>query len=574
MIRHLTIRDLVVIAGGALDPGPGLTAITGETGAGKTVLAQALGLLAGAPADARSVRPGARAAIIEATLTLPPGFWDDVDDDDPVLALRELAESDDEIVVGRRIPAEGRARAMVDGQSAPRDAVAGLVAMLIRFSGQHSQRRLLGSAHQLAILDGFAGDEAVTGARRVAALRRSVRSLDREIASAAQMRANAAATRDELTALLAAVDALEPVDGEWDQLRERRVQLQHSERIVRGLDAACDAINAPEGGGAVDAVGAAIGALDALADVMPNLGDIAARIRATQETLQETLHELRAVMEGLDANPGESDTIEERLSEYQHIERRFSVPPDEILARAESARAALTAVEAGADADALLVAERGRVVAEALDAASALHDLRVDAARRLGDAIGIELAALAMTDARLRVDLDASADATGIPIDRATMYLKANPGLPESPLAETGSGGELSRVMLALQSVASAETPHATWVFDEVDAGIGGVTAGAVAEKLAALAAGRQVIVITHLPQVAARADHHYRLVKGRDADGAAQTTIEPVEGDALVDEICRMLGAGSDDAGARRHAEELLARRSLAEPKRGRTRR
>jgi DNA repair protein RecN (Recombination protein N) len=231
-----------------------------------------------------------------------------------------------------------------------------------------------------------------------------------------------------------------------------------------------------------------------------------------------------------------------------------------VLERAARARESLRALDDDAGEVLALAQEHEGVLDEAVGIAVELRAARLEAAPRLAEAVREQLADLAMARAELRVELieDHEGDP---PSDSCVIWLRANPGLPEAPLAATASGGELSRVLLALHGVAAA-TDHATWVLDEVDAGIGGVTATAVGARLRAFAVGRQVMVITHLPQVAAMADSHYRLVKGLDADGRATTRIEPVAGEALVAELCRMLGAGAEDAGARRHAQELLARR------------
>ncbi len=269
---------------------------------------------------------------------------------------------------------------------------------------------------------------------------------------------------------------------------------------------------------------------------------------------------LRAYLEDLDAEPGRLAQVEDRLEAYSRLSRRYGPGTDRVLERAAEARESLHALDEGAGDVMALAQEHESVLDEAVEVAIGLREARLEAAPRLAEAVREQLADLAMARAELRVELVEDHDGDP-PADSCVIWLRANPGLPETPLAATASGGELSRVLLALHGVAASDD-DATWVLDEVDAGIGGVTATAVGARLRAFAEGRQVIVITHLPQVAAMADAHYRLVKGLDADGRATTRIEPVEGEELVAELCRMLGAGTGDAGARRHAEELLARR------------
>lgn len=558
MIRSLEIRDLVVIEGAALEPAPGLTVITGETGAGKTVLAQALELLAGGTADARTVRPGAGHALVQATITLPSGFWDRLDDDDPAAPLRELCDDESEIVVARRVPAEGRARALLDGQAVPRDGLASLVGAVLRFSGQHQQRRLVGPAAQLAALDAFAGADVMAAAERLQALRRRVAAADRALAAARDRRAEADRRRSDLEELVQDVDRVAPDPDEEAALRVERDRLRHAERLIGGVAGAAESL-APEAGegGALEAVGVAIHALDALVEIDGALAAPRAELATAQTAIEEASHALRGYLDGIDATPGRLDVVEGRLGEYERLYRRHG---DDAITRAETARDALASLAEGDAEEASLRAEHDAILAECRAEAESLRAARAAAAPRMEEAVAAELAELAMPKAALRVEL--SSEAGDPPRDRVTLWLRANPGLPEGQLADVASGGELSRVLLALHGVSAAGTPEATWVFDEVDAGIGGVTATAVGAKLAALAKGRQVVAITHLPQVAALADRHYRLVKTQGPDGRASTRIEPVEGDELIAELCRMLGAADGDAGARRHAEELVARR------------
>ena len=557
MIRDIEIRDLVVIERAHIEPTAGLTAITGETGAGKTVVATALGLLAGAPVDPKAVRPGAKHALVQATVQVPAGFWDALDPDDPALQVRELAEDDTEVVVARRVPAEGRARALVDGQVASRDAVAAFIGGLVRFSGQHEQRRLVGPAAQMAILDAFAD---VSGdAARLTVMRRRLAQLARAIDAARDGRERAAREREVLEQLVADVDAVAPDVDEEQSLLAERGRLGHAERLAEAAATALALLDG-EDVGAVTATGRAARAIEQATDLDPTLGGPLADLMAAEASLQEALIGVRRYAEDLGAEPGRLEWVEGRLEEYATLSRRYGPGLEMVLRRADDARDALEALATGQAGDDALQAERDAVLAEARALADALHAARADAAPRLAAAVEAELQDLAMSGAALRVEV--TRDDSEVPADRVTLVMRANPGLPESPLADAASGGELSRVLLALHSVAAAAEPGVAWVFDEVDAGIGGVTAGTVGDRLAALAEGRQVVVITHLPQVAAAADRHYRLVKGTADDGRAVTTIEPVEGEALVEEMCRMLGASPDDEGARAHAAELLARR------------
>ncbi|MBM3633755.1 MAG: DNA repair protein RecN [Actinobacteria bacterium] len=560
VIREIEIRDLVVIERAHIEPGAGLTAITGETGAGKTVVAQALGLLAGGQADSRAVRPGAKHALVQATVAVPDGFWESLDPDDPAQQVRELADDDGEVVVARRVPAEGRARALVDGQVASREGVAAFVGALMRFSGQHEQRRLVGPGAQMAILDAFAGAEAVALEARLRGMRRDLARLDRQVDEARERRERAEREREALEALVADVDEVAPDVAEEESLLSERSRLAHAERLASAAATAIALLDGDGEGGALTAAGQAMRSIEQATELDPTLRDVLNDLSAGEAALQEALIGVRRYADDLGAEPGRLDWVEDRLARYEDLSRRYGPGTDAVLARAGDARGALDALATGEAGDDAIAAQRDALLGQAIAAAGELRAVREDAAPRLAEAVEAALQDLAMAGATLRVEVVTDDDE--VPRDRVSLVMRANPGLPEAPLADAASGGELSRVLLALHAVAAAADPGVAWVFDEVDAGIGGVTAAVVGERLAEMAMGRQVLVITHLPQVAAAADRHYRLVKGASDDGRAITTIESVEGDDLVDEICRMLGSAADDAAARGHARELLARR------------
>ncbi|MEZ5081802.1 MAG: AAA family ATPase [Thermoleophilia bacterium] len=558
MLRRLEIRGLVVIEHAELDLGPGLTAITGETGAGKTVLTSALALLAGASADSGMVRPGHKHALVQATLALPDGFWDALPDDDPARTLRDVVDDESEVIVSRRIPAEGRARSMIDGQAATTDAVASLVRHRIRFSGQGEQRRLTSSAAQLRILDRFAGPEAIRLDQRLTALRRDLRAAERAVAEAEERRAEAARRREELEALVADVDAVAPDPAEHVTLTTERERLRHASRLGEAAGTASQALSPSDGSGAIELAGEAERALASAASIDPTLAERVTELNAAQAALQEISLSLSGYLASLEAEPGRLDVVEERLGEYARIDRRYGPGVEAVLTAAEQARADLDSLAHGEAGDAELQTRLAEVRDQATKVADELHAVRAEAAPRLAEGVGAELADLAMPNAVMRVELTRSDDT--VPRDRCVFMLRVNPGLPEAPIADAASGGELSRVLLALHGLA-ASGDDGTWVFDEVDAGIGGTTATAVARRLAALGEDVQTIVITHLPQVAAAGGAHFRLVKSQDAELSA-TSIEPLKGDEVRDELVRMLGAEPGDEGAVRHAEELLGAR------------
>lgn len=557
MIRSLEIHGLVVIERADLEFGHGLTVITGETGAGKTVLTNALAVLGGAPADSGVVRPGHRQALVQATFTVPGAFWGDLDEEDPAAALREVVDDPEEFTVTRRIPAEGRARSLVDGVAAPRAAVAALLGHMVRFSGQGDQRALTSGRAQLAALDHFCGADTVARADQLRRLRREIRARAR---ADERLRADQDALvrrREHLEDLLAVIDAVAPLEAEYAHLIIERDRLRHADRLARAASAAAEAIAPTQADlGARELIGQAERAVGEVVGIDPQLGPAHSLLGEAQALIGEAAIQLRGYLDALDAEPGRLDVIEARLEELSRAAGRAGCEPDALGGWAVTARAELDGL-ASADADRARFAEGQRaLLAEATDLAADLRRRRQDGAGRLAAALRDALADLAMPQARVRVALGESDDP--LRQDAATIYVQPNPGLAEAPLAEVASGGELSRVLLALHGL-SAGADAATWVFDEIDAGIGGVTATAVAARLAALGRRAQTLAITHLPQVAAAGETQFVLRKGVAEDGVALTEIVEVAGDARVAELCRMLGARSDDAAAREHVAQLL---------------
>jgi DNA repair protein RecN (Recombination protein N) len=548
---------LVVIEQAELELGDGLTVITGETGAGKTVLTNALALLAGGPADAGMVRPGHQQALVQATLSVPEGFWTDLDEDDPAIALRELVDDASEFTVTRRIPAEGRARSLVDGSVAPRAAVAALVGHLVRFSGQGDQRVLASSRVQLAALDHFCGPRVVALAAELAQVRREVRRLDRSQLRAREDLEARLRRRADLEDLIANVDTLAPIAGEATQLVGERDRLRYADRLARAAATAAEAIAPTQSDvGARELVGQAERAVGDVVEIDGSLGAALDLLREAQAVIGEAAITLRGYLDGLEAEPGRLDAVEGRLEQYARLAQRYGCDADALEGRAERARADVVELERAGNDDARSVAQREGAVARARGLAEQLAVARAEGAPALCAALRASLAELAMPEAGVRLELSDAVDP--LEAQRATMYLQPNPGLPEAPLADVASGGELSRVLLALHGV-SAATDQATWIFDEIDAGIGGVTASAVAARLAALGRVRQTVAITHLAQVAAAGDRQLVLAKDVTGGGIARTEITEVADEARIQELCRMLGAAPDDRAAREHVDQLI---------------
>jgi DNA repair protein RecN (Recombination protein N) len=556
MLLELRVENLLLIERAELRLEPGLNVITGETGAGKTVLAHALDLLLGGKARPGIVRPGAPEAYVEGAFTVFDGLFEG----EGLADLRERLPDDlDEIVLGRRVGAEGRTRAFVQGRSASAADLRELGGRLLSFYGQHEHRRLTLSSAQLDILDAFCGPSHATLRERYAACHARVRSLRGELD---ELRARAGARdrdRDLLAFELDEIEALGPAVEEEAELLAARGRLRQIDGLRAAAGAGAEAI-APEdgGGGAATALGEAERLADAVAGADPELDALAERLRAVRIEADDLGAELRRYTEGLEAEPGRLEEVEARLEQYERLRRKHGGSVESVLGHAEHCRAELSRLERSDEDEARLTGELDAAMEEEGTLAKKLSKARAAAAPKLSERVLDELAQLAMEGAEFAVELQPRSELGPAGAERAEFVIAPNPGVPAMPLRETASGGEMSRAMLALLTAAGA-AGDTTLVFDEVDAGIGGQTARAVGERLRALAEGRQIVCITHLPQIASLARRHFRIEKSAESD-LARTTVEALDDADLVAELCRMLGADTTDDGARRHAEELLA--------------
>ncbi len=565
MLLELRIENLLLIERAELRPGPGLAAITGETGAGKTVLAHALDLLLGGRARPGIVRPGAREAYVEGVFELPAGLleepgladlrervaWDDSDEEGD-------QTSPDEIVLARRVGATGRTRAFVGGRSATAADLQAIGGRLVAFFGQHEHRRLALATAQLELLDGFAGPDALALRAELASAHATTRRLERD---AEELRERAA-TRDRDLDLLAfeieEIEALDPSQEERESLVAERERLRRMDALIAAAGGGAEAI-APDGdaGGAAALLAGAEDLAAGVSGVDAELDGLAERLSALRLEAEDLGADLRRYAGSLEAEPGRLQEVAERLDLYDRLERKHGGSVAAVLAHAERCRGERDALERAEVEGERLEAALGESAAARDDLAARLSEARARAAPELAEQVRAELAALAMEGADFQVVLEPREEVGPAGAERAEFVLAPNPGVPAAPLREVASGGELSRVMLALMTVGGAGESR-TIVFDEVDAGIGGQTARAVGERLRRLAADRQVLCITHLPQIAALATAHFRIEKSPGAD-TTLTTVEELEGDGVVAELVRMLGAEAGDGAARRHAEELL---------------
>jgi DNA repair protein RecN (Recombination protein N) len=555
VLLELRVENLVLIERAELRLGPGLNVITGETGAGKTMLAHALDLLLGGRARPGAVRPGAGEAWVEGVFELPDALRE-------ALADRLPADAE-ELVLARRVGADGRTRAYLGGRTCPVGDLRAAGEELLAFYGQHEHRRLALASAQLEVLDGFCGPPQRERRAAYAAAHADARAARRRLEELAERAGGRERELDLLRFELAEIDDAAPTEAEGAELTAERERLRHLEALRGAALGAAEAVEAEAGGPSVAGLLAAAGrGLDSLAGVDPALDALAERWRSLALEADDLAGELRRYETGVEAPAGRLEEVEERLGVLGRLERKHGGSLAAVLAHADACRARIAEL-AGVE-EALEEAEARRAEADARVAALAaeLHAARARAAPALSAAVRERLGELAMAGASFEIELQPADEPGPAGADRVEFLIAPNPGVPAGPLRGVASGGETSRVMLALLTVAHSTGDAGDGrllVFDEVDAGIGGVTARAVGTQLRALAAGRQVLCITHLPQVATAADRHFRIAKDA-GDGVARTTVDDLDGEALVGEIVRMLGADDGDRAAREHARTLLA--------------
>ena len=558
MLLELRIENLLLIDRAELRFGASLNAITGETGAGKTVLAHSLDLLMGGRARPQIVRPGADEAYVEGVFEAPEGLFEDPD-------LAELAErmpeEATEIVLGRRVGASGRTSAFVQGRSASAADLQVLGSRLLAFYGQHEHRKLMLASAQREVLDAFAGAQHLERRREYRAAHADVLARERRLNELREREGARERDLDLLRFELSEIEAAAPDAAEQAEVVAERERLRHAERLRIAAAGALAAIGGAEDGegGAAPLASAADGHLAGAEGVDPALDSLGERAAAAAVELGDLASALRSYLDGAEAEPGRLEQVEERLAAFDRLERKHGGTIEAVLAHAERCRAEIERLENAEEIEAELGRELERSRARRAEIAEALTKGRRKAKRGLERRVATELEQLAMEGARLEVVLEPAADGVGPSgAESVELRIATNPGMPTAPLREAASGGELSRVMLALSEL-GPDAGGRTLVFDEIDAGIGGSTARAVGERLRRLASERQVICITHLPQVASLAMSHFRIEKRVDADRTS-ATVEQVAGEDLVAEIVRMLGGTRGDDAADRHARELLA--------------
>jgi len=550
MLVRLSIRDIVLIDRLDIDFGAGLAALTGETGAGKTILLDAFALALGARGDAALVREGAEQGQVIAAFELANGHP----------ARRLLAENDlaaeDELIVRRVQFADGRTRAFVNDQPVSVQVLRALGAALVEIHGQHDERAFVEAATHRALLDAYGGSEAAAAeVRRLWDERR-----ERQAAVAAH-RAEVERAEREAAWLRHAVEELgrlAPQSGEETALAERRTAMMQAEKVAEDLRTTFESVTGPQS--PVPPLATAVRRLERRAAQAPALIEPAVKaIDAALTALDEARVHLEAALRVAEYDPRELDRIEERLFALRAASRKYNVPVDELAALARRYDADLALIDAGAERLAALEQEAQAVAARYREAAETLSAARRAAAQKLDKAVNAELKPLRLERAEFSTDIESEAEGPD-GLDRVEFWVRTNPGTRPGPLMKVASGGELARFLLALKVVLADRGSAPTLIFDEIDTGVGGAIADAIGLRLARLAAGVQVIAVTHAPQVAARADRHYLISKDALAKGKrVATRVAELEADRRREEIARMLAGAEITAEARAAAERLI---------------
>lgn len=573
VLEEMRIRSLGVIDDAVVELSPGFTAVTGETGAGKTMVVTSLGLLLGGRADPALVRIGAKAAVVEGRIVMRP---------DAPAALRAEeagAELDDgALLISRTVSAEGRSRAHVGGRSVPVGLLAELADDLVAVHGQTDQQGLLRPARQRQALDRYAGDAVAVPLEKYAAAHRRLRAVSAELEEITTRARERAQEADLLRFGLDEIAAVEPVAGEDTELAAEAERLGHAESLASAAQIAHAAlagnVEDPEGVDAGALVAGAHRALESVRSHDPALGVLAERIGELGILLGDVAGELAGYADDLDSDPLRLAVVEDRRAALTQLTRKYGSADNTVASVLEWAeRGSTRLLELDGDDERIgeLTVERDGLRLELSALAQALTDARGEAATRFASAVTEELASLAMPHARVTIDIRQTEDPEGVEVggrlvaygpsgtDEVELLLAPHPGAQPRPIAKGASGGELSRVMLAVEVVFAGSDPVPTYLFDEVDAGVGGKAAIEVGRRLAKLAKSAQVVVVTHLPQVAAFADR--QLLVEKTSDGSVtRSGVTVLEGEDRIRELSRMLAGHEDSASARAHAEELLA--------------
>jgi len=551
VLLELRIENLLLIESAQLELTPGFNVITGETGAGKTVLTHALDLLLGGKHRPDIIRPGAEEAYVE-------GIFELTDELNELLG-ELISKGEEELIIVRKVARTGRSRALINGRSVTIKELQQIAESLLSFFGQHEQRKLTVTSAQLEILDSYCGEQQLLLRKQCAELYRKRSDLLKEKSELTQIgfdrERETELLRNELAQIQAAADSLK----NHSKLLAERERLRNFEALRIAASAANNLLDSDgEGPAANPLLSAAVAQLETVDRIDPNLDKLTKRLRAVQLETVDVASDLRSYLEGADASPELLDQLEQALELVNSLLRRHGGSVETVFAYEQVATKRLADLENAESNLAEINQGLSKVEAELDEIGKALSEQRQKHSTELASSVEAVLTELAMPDAVFEVTVSRGEQITARGLDNVEFKIAANKGLLPGPVKEIASGGEVSRVMLALLTVSHQEGVQ-TLIFDEIDAGIGGITARSVGELVVKLAGTRQILLITHLPQIAALAETHFSVVK-EAGEETAKTTIKRLREEQVVDELVRMLGAEANDQKARAHAKELLA--------------
>jgi DNA repair protein RecN (Recombination protein N) len=548
MLRSLTIRDFVIVHALDLDLADGFTVFTGETGAGKSILIDALALTLGERADAAVVREGAPRADITAEFDVHPhvAAW---------LEAHELHDDEGVILLRRTVDAAGRSKAFINGAAVTLAQLREVGEQLVDIHGQHAHQLLLKTDAQRSLLDAHAGLE---GAVRVVGERyREWHAVVRAREAAEQQSREVQLERERIEWQVNELQKLGPQPGEWEEVQTEHHRLSHAASLIEGTRAALDGLSESEGA-VLTQLGTTLHTLRELAEIDPALADVLAALEPAEVQIQEAVHTLARYADRAELDPDRLAEVDARMQALHTMARKYRVAPETLPAELAERQAQLAALQAASDLEALQ-AQEAQTHAAYMTVAQSLSRDRAKAARELADAVTGAMQGLSMAGGRFDIALHALEHGGAAGLEQIEFLVAGHAGVSPRPLAKVASGGELARISLAISVIASEASPTPTLIFDEVDSGIGGAVAEVVGRRLRELGMRRQVLCVTHLPQVAALANHHIQVAKQTVA-GSTRSDLVVLDATGRVDEIARMLGGASLTDTTRRHADEMLA--------------
>jgi len=549
MLRHLSIRDFVIVATLDIDFDPGFTVFSGETGAGKSILIDALALTLGARGDASVVRAGQARADITAEFSTHPLVVRWLDE-------HALTQDADSVMLRRVIDSGGRSRAFINGTPATLAQLREVGEMLVDIHGQHAHQLLMRPDAQRELFDTHA--QLLDTAGAVNRAWRAMRDAQQAVETAQNRDRELQLERERLAWQLSEFDKLAPQPGEWEEVSAEHHRLSHSASLIDGVQGALGALSESDEA-MISQLGAIISKLRGLSDIDPALNDVLASLEPAEIQLQEASYSLSHYAQRLELDPDRLAQVERRMEQLHSTARKFRLQPETLPEEHDARRRQLAELDAAADLDALNAAAE-KAKSEYLAQAKVLSKARAKAAKNLSKAVTEGMQELSMAGGSFEVALVPLAEGGANGLEQIEFRVAGHAGVALRPLAKVGSGGELARISLALAVIASTASPTPTLIFDEVDTGIGGGVAEVVGRLLHQLGRDRQVLCVTHLPQVAARGDQHFQVAKSSDDAGGTVSTVKQLDRAKRVEEVARMLGGLEITATTRKHAKEMLA--------------